>query len=158
STRFMSGLLSFFDEIAVEGELADEWVHLAQAHRHRRTALQVAAEEAVGGNTQLQSRERRVVHGCGPVLLGEGGHAQYSSHSLRSVRAVDLLAQRADVRPGEVGAAQERLSALRCAPWLVPLLDPVAAAACAQVLPQETAGGRMQEAHMEAVPLHLHLA
>ncbi len=64
-----------FDEIAVEGELTDERVHLAQGHGDGGPALEVAADEAVAGSTHFQRRLGGVVHDGCPVLLGEGEQA-----------------------------------------------------------------------------------
>ena len=37
------------EEIAVEGELADEGIDLAERERHRRMAFEIAPDELVGG-------------------------------------------------------------------------------------------------------------
>jgi hypothetical protein len=49
------------DQIAIEVELADQGVHLAQRERCRRAPLAIAAEESVGGCVDLGSYIRGVL-------------------------------------------------------------------------------------------------
>ena len=60
------------------------------------------------------------------------------------------LAQRADVRPGNFGAAQQLLGGERRLFGPVFLFNTVAAARVAQVLPQQFSRMRVQQANMVA--------
>ena len=56
STRFMRVSCFAIDEIAVEGELPDERIDLAERQRHRRPAFEVAAQEAIGRRRRDRAR------------------------------------------------------------------------------------------------------
>ena len=74
-------LRATFDEIAIERELADEWIDLAQAQRQLRIAFQVAAYEAVFACARFQSQGASVIGGGHAVLLGQvREHAQDAAH------------------------------------------------------------------------------
>ena len=64
-------------------------------------------------------------------------------------------AERADLRSGFVGAAQQLQRAQRRFLGAVFVFDAMAAARLAQVLAQQLAGVRVQQAHLPGIPLHL---
>ena len=82
-----------------------------------RPALEVAADEAVGRDAELERGLRGVVDGGGAVLLREREHAEDAPHAVGAVARVDLAAERADVRAGvsRAGEQLQRRSAACCA-------------------------------------------
>jgi hypothetical protein len=57
--------------IAIEGELTNERVDLAQGQRHGRTAFDVLPQEAIGRHADLQRGFGRLVDDGRSVLLGQ---------------------------------------------------------------------------------------
>src|SRR3989442_5000550 len=72
------------EEVAVEGELADERIDLAERERRRRMALEVAADKLVGrGEVERDGAgrgDRRRAR-----LSGEGQQALDAAHGARSI-------------------------------------------------------------------------
>src|SRR3989441_9013395 len=62
------------EEIAVEGELADQGIDLAQRERRRRMALEVAADKLVG-RAEIERDGARGVHRRPAVLACQGEQA-----------------------------------------------------------------------------------
>src|SRR2546428_2065941 len=145
------------DDVAVVGELADERVDLAQRQRRRRVALEIAPDEAVVGDAELQGRAA-VLDGAGAVLLGEGEDAEDPAHAGFTVTTMDRLAQRPDVaaRPGRAG--QQRQRGRRRALGLIVGVDRVAPAGLAPVLAEEFPGRGIEEPDVVLVPLDGDLA
>ncbi len=92
------------DEVAVEGELADERVHLAKRQGHGWPLLEVATHEAVVRQVEVEGGLRGVVDRGGAVLPGEGRDAQDVPRPEFAFAVVDVLADRADVGPGRARA------------------------------------------------------
>jgi hypothetical protein len=69
---------------------------------------------------------------------------------------IDQLAELADLGSGVFGPPQELHRAQRHFRGVIFLLDTVPAAFLAQVLAEELVGVRMQDPHVQCVPLHLH--
>src|SRR5213593_3435282 len=59
------------EEVAVEGELADQRIDLAQRERRRRVALEVAADDLVGATAEVEGDGAGVINGRGAVFAGE---------------------------------------------------------------------------------------
>src|SRR6266849_4897249 len=106
SIRFMGSLLvqgcgvllsAGLNEIAVQRELADERIDLAQVQRQLRTAFQVAAHEVIFRRAGFQGHGAGVLRGRDAVLLGHREHAQNAAHRDFSVMAMQALAKSADV-------------------------------------------------------------
>ena len=97
------------DEIAVEGELADERIDLAQRERHGRPALEVAADEAIGRRRRARGRPRGVVDDGGAVLLGAARARRGCGGRRPRRRGGGCASQtRADVRPARVARPEQR--------------------------------------------------
>ena len=77
---------------------------------------------------------------------------------MRAVVGLDVAAHDADLRAGRLGAPQERERRQRRARRPVVVEDAVMPAGRTQVLAQQTAGLRIQEADVEVVPLHLEVS
>src|SRR6266542_1589199 len=90
------------------GEVADERIDLAQRERRRRVPLEVAPDEAVVGDLELQRGGAGVVDGGRAVRLREGEDAEEATDAGLAVVAVDRLAQRADVGADASGAREQR--------------------------------------------------
>ena len=80
--------------VAVVGELADERIDLAEREGRGGVALEVAADEAVGGGAELEGGGAGVVDDGGAVLLGQGEDAEDAADAGLAVAAVDRVAQR----------------------------------------------------------------
>ncbi len=117
--------------------------------------LQIAAHKAVIADADFQSRGASIIDGGGAVLLGQRQHAQDAAHGSLSVGLMHAAAKRADLRAGSVGAAQQLQRAQRRLLGPVLVLDAMAAARLAQVLAQQLARARVQQAHVSRIPLHL---
>ena len=144
--------------MAWASELADEWIDLPQAQRRLRIAFQAAAHEAVFRRARFQRQGASVIGGRHAILFGQCKHAQDAAHGHFSLALVQSLTQRADVRSGGGGTVQEPLRAGRSSPGTVFVFDPMAAALLAQVLPQQLAGERIDQADLRRVSLHLNAA
>jgi len=57
------------DEVAVQGELADQGIDLAQAQRHLWVPLQIAAHESVIADARFQGDGAGLLDAGGAVLL-----------------------------------------------------------------------------------------
>ena len=90
------------------GEVTDERVDLAEREGRRRVPLEVAPDEAVVGDLELQSRRASVLDRGGAVLLDQPEDAQDPAHPRLSVPAVDDLAEGADVGPRARGLREQR--------------------------------------------------
>ena len=146
------------DEIAVEGELSDEGIHLAQGERGRRESFEVDADEAVAGRAQFECGLGGRIDDGQAVLSGQSQDAQDATYTRFTIAAVDLVAQGADVGAGAVGALQQAFGAPWRARGTILVLDAVPASVGAQVFAQELVGlSRVQHAHVQFVPLDMHL-
>src|SRR5439155_237851 len=67
------------EEVAVEGELADQGIDLAQRERRRRMALEVAADKLVG-RAEVERDGAGGVDGGGAVRAGEGQQPLDAAH------------------------------------------------------------------------------
>src|SRR2546423_15619447 len=67
------------EEVAVEGELADQGIDLAQRERRRRMALEVAAGQ-LGGPAGARRAGPGRVRPRGPVRRGEGPQPTDAAH------------------------------------------------------------------------------
>src|SRR6266481_8308825 len=72
------------EEVAVEGELADQGIDLAQRERRRRMALEVAADKLVGG-AQVEGDGAGGVDGGRAVLAGEGQQPLDAAHGAQRI-------------------------------------------------------------------------
>ena len=66
---------SFFDEVAVKTELADQGIDLPETERWVGCALQVAAHEAVVESLHFQSRGAGIFNAGDTILLNERKYA-----------------------------------------------------------------------------------
>src|SRR5438876_9001363 len=90
------------------GELADEGIDLAQRERGRCVTLEVAADEAVVGDPELQGGSAGGGDDGSAVLLDQAEHAEDATHAEGAVSAVDRLAEGADGGAGPRGLAEQR--------------------------------------------------
>src|SRR6266436_1883880 len=105
SMRFMFHSPWFcFDEVAVQGELADQGIDLPQTQWQFWITLQVAAHKVVIADAHFQSCGAGIVNGCGAVLLGQRQHAQDAAYRNLAVLVVHPTAERPDVQSGFASA------------------------------------------------------
>src|SRR4030095_5849756 len=114
------------------------------------------AHEAVLRDAHLERRGARVLDDVLAVLLGEGEDAEDLADSGLAVAVMDRLTERADVVAGDSGPGEELGCALRRLRRPVLVLDAMMASRLAQVLAQELAGLRVEDANAPAVPLDVH--
>ena len=67
------------DEIAIEGELPNERVDLAECHGHRQAAFEIPTEKAIRRHAEIQRRFGGLVHDGRAVFLREGEHAEHAA-------------------------------------------------------------------------------
>src|SRR5205823_13286042 len=72
------------EEVAVEGELADERIDLAQRERRRRMALEVTADKLVG-RTEVERDGARGVDRRRAVLAGERQQPLDAAHGAQRI-------------------------------------------------------------------------
>ena len=85
------------NEIAVQRELADERIDLAQLQRQLRAMFQVAAYEVIFTRACFQGHGASVLRGRDAILFGHREHAQDAAHRDFPVIAMQALAESADV-------------------------------------------------------------
>jgi len=139
---------SSFNEIAVQRELADQRIDLAQAQRQLRVVFQIAAHEFVFASASFQSHRTGVVGGSDAVLLRQREHAQNLAHGDLSVVAMKGLTQLADVSPGFFRSREQLLRRKRSAAGAIFVFDPMPAAFLPQVLAQQLPGERIDQPNM----------
>src|SRR5262245_31451520 len=116
SITFMLVLLvSVVNEVAIHGELSNERIDLPQGQPQLRSALQVAAHEAVFRDADFQSRCAGVIDGSHAVFLGQREYAQDTAHSCLPVKLIHGLAERADLSSCSLGSLEKLLRAQRSA-------------------------------------------
>src|SRR2546425_9867452 len=71
-------------------------------------ALEIAADEAVVGDLELERCRTGGVDGRRPVLLAETEDPEDAAHADLAIAPVDRGAERADVRAGPGGLGQQR--------------------------------------------------
>src|SRR5262245_35147409 len=77
STRFIGILLCHaVDVVAVQSQLADQWIDLSESQWRTRPTIQVAADEAIGRHTDLQRGGTGVVDGDDAVLAQQRAYAE----------------------------------------------------------------------------------
>jgi hypothetical protein len=136
------------------GEIADEWIKGAQPELRSRMAAEIAAQELVSGDTDLEGCTRSVLSNDRAVLAREAEHALDASDPDLALAPVDLIAELADRLTGAVTAEKELIGCRR--PVLGPILflGAVPASALAHVLTQQRAGPGIEDANVELIPLH----
>ena len=102
----LGGASAAIDEIAVEGELADERIDLGEGERTGDAPFEVAAHEAIRRDAELARGRTRRLDGGHAVPLGKGKHAEDASDADGAVLLMDRRAERAD-RPARAGRARE---------------------------------------------------
>ncbi len=143
------------DEIAVVGELADERIDLAERERRGGAALEVAADEAVRRDAELERGGARVVDGGDAVLLGEREHAEDAAHTDGRRPAAWIVAQSAPIAGRRASArAQELLGTSAACAAADPRRASDAAARLPPMLAQELAGAAGRGGARALVPLH----
>ena len=101
--------------IAVEGQLPDEGVDLAQREGRDGPAVEVAPQEAVGGHAEFEGGGGSLFGDGGTVLPGEGEDAEDAADPGGPVVTVDVVADGGDRRAGPLGGgAQGRGSSAGC--------------------------------------------
>src|SRR5262245_34764194 len=144
-----------FDEIAVEGELANERIDLAQRQRHRRPAFQIPPDKAVGQYADLQGRLRGILDDGGAVFSGQREDAEDAPDPAGPFVSVNVIAHGTDRRPRVVGRAEDGQRFRGCAPRAIDVLDAMPAARRPDMLAQELPGLRIEQPDVEITPLHI---
>src|SRR5882757_3477443 len=119
--------------------------------------LQITADKAILGNSQLQSDGTGILDRSQAVLLGQGEDSQDAANRQLALPLVELQTELPDAQPGFLSTAQQLLSSQWCSPRTISFLDRVLPPFLAPVLAQELAGLGIQQTHMEFAPLHVHL-
>ncbi len=155
SMRFILLLLGeIVDDVSVVGELADERIDSAQRELHGRMPLEVAAHEAVRGDREIERGGAGIVDGGSSVLAGEREHAEDAPHAVLLLPVVDLLGETSDVLSCPLGAKEQILRAAGRARRPILLLRAVVSRPVPQVLAQQHPALRIEDPHLEVVPLH----
>ena len=135
------------------GEVADERIDLAQREGRGRVPLEVASDEAIVGELELQRSGAGVLDHRGAVLFDQAEDAQDAADAGSAVAAMDRVAERADVGPGAGGLREQGQRGGRGARRLIRGVDGVAPGRGAAMLAEEGAGGGVEDADLPVVPL-----
>src|SRR2546430_3394160 len=134
------------EEVAVEGELADQGIDLAERERRRRMALEVAADDLVGAAAEIKRDGTGVVDGRGAMFAGERQQALDAPDGAQGIVGVEAGGELADVGADRRRARQEREGARRRAPRAGLGGFAVAARMLALVFAQQGAGLAIEDA------------
>ncbi len=134
--------------------MPDERIDLPQGQRHGRLPLQVAAEETVRRDAELEGHLRRLVNAGRPVGPGEREDAEDTADPRGTVLLVDLRAHGADRRPRALRPRQQADGGGRGAGRVIRVGDLVPPARRTPVFAEELARRRLEQPHLEVVPLH----
>ncbi len=80
------------DEIAVEGELTNQGVDLAEGERHRRATFEIASEKTIRRHAELESRCGGIFDDRGAMLLRQCEHAEDATDSCLTLVSLYVLA------------------------------------------------------------------
>src|SRR2546425_11246900 len=92
------------EEVAVEGELADERIDLAERERRGRMALEIAPDDLVAGTGQVEGNRARPVDGRGAVLAREREEPLDAADGAQGIGGVERRRELADVGADGGGA------------------------------------------------------
>ena len=140
------------------GQFADERVDLAQREGRRGPAVEVAAQEPVGGEPDFQGGGGGLFDDGGTVLPGEREDAEDAADADGAVVAVDVVTDGGDGGAGALGGGEQGEGLGRGAGGPVRVRDAVPAAWRAQVLAEELSGARVEQPDLGAVPLDVDAA
>src|SRR6058998_2313864 len=94
------------EEVAVEGELADQGIDLAQRERRRRMALEVPADKLVG-RAEVERDGARGVDRRRAVLAGERQQPLDAAHGAQRIVGMEQRGELPDVRADRRGPREE---------------------------------------------------
>jgi len=149
-------LSALVDEIAVEGQLADQRVDLPQAHRGLRVTFQITTDEAIFVDLEFQSGGARIVDTGRAVLFREGQQALNATHRAFRLPLMHASRECSNVRSGATGPRQQLYRSRRRAPGPILVPDAMAATGLTQMLAQQLTGARIEQTNEQPVPLHPH--
>ena len=149
---------SAVDEIAVEGQFADERVDLTQREGRRGPAVEIAPHEPIGGEPEFEGGVGGLFDDIGTMLLGEREDAEDAADAGGAVVAVDVVTDGGDGGAGALGGGEQGEGLGRGAGGPVRVRDAMPAPRRAQVLAEELAGSGVEQADVGAVPLHVDVA
>ena len=90
---------SFFDEVAVKTELADQRIDLPETERRVGCALQVAAHEAIVESLHLKGGGAGIFDACNAVLLNEREQALKAADGGFGLQLKQGFGELTDARP-----------------------------------------------------------
>jgi len=151
----MGGALAI-NEIAVEGELSNERIDLFEGGGGDLHAFEVAPQKAVRRRARFEREVRGVFRECGPVFPRERQDAENAARREHALGAVDGVAHGADGCPRPARDVEERQCFRRRARGAIGVRDAMMPTARAEVFAQQLPGARVEDAHVEVVPLHGH--
>ena len=140
------------------GQFPDEGVDLAQREGRRGPAVEVAADEAIGGEPAFEGGGGGLLDDGGTVLPGEGEDAEDAADAAGAVVAVDVVADGGDGGAGALGGGEQGEGLARGAGGSVGVGDAMPAPWRAEVLAEELAGARVEQSDLGTVPLHVDAA
>src|SRR5579885_1673275 len=121
-----------------------------------RPALQITTHEAIFVHADVESGGAGIFDCCRSVFLDQGKLSQDAADAGLSLPVVEQLAELADLGACMCSPPQELRRAQWHFLWVIFFLDAISAALLTQMFAKELVGVRMQDAHVQLVPLHLH--
>src|SRR5262249_10516145 len=118
-------------------------------------ALDVFADEAIRGDADVERDLRGVIDDRDAVLLCQGEDAEDLADPMRAAVRVEMATEDTDRRAGRRRPAEQRERGRRSARRLITDVEAMPAARGAQMLAQELAGRRIDQADVQRVPLHV---
>src|SRR5215472_2371324 len=121
-----------------------------------RSALQITTHETIFVNTDVESCGAGIFNCSHTVFLHQRKHSQDAADAGLSLPVVQQLAELASLGAGMCSPPQQLCRAQWHFLWVIFFLDAISAALLTQMFAKKLVGVRMQDAHVQLVPLHLH--
>lgn len=144
-------LCSFGDQIAIQFQLTDEWIHLGKGGHQNGLFFQIAAHELVVKRFHSVRQFTRLFDPRSPEALGHRQHALDAADRWLPGSVQQGLADHAGPRRSRQQLRHRRRRAL----GLSVVVKPMAATRLPRMFPQQLAGHRIEDAHEAAVELHV---
>src|SRR5438094_10430119 len=140
------------EEVAVEGELADERIDLAERERRRRMALEVAADKLVG-RAEVERDGAGGVDRGRAVLAGEGQQPLNAAHGAQRIVRMERGGELPHVGTDRRGPGEEAKGRGQRAPGPVVGVLAILPEVLPLVLAQQRARLGIEDAHHALIPL-----
>ena len=146
---------SLFDDVPVQGELANQRIDLAQSQRRGRLALQITPDETIIVYLDVDRRRASIVH-CGrAVFLRQRQHTLNAAHCGLPLLRIHRFAENPDAVTDVLRSPEQLLCRQRCLLLAILGKDAMGAAWLPCVFAQQLSCAGMQQPNVPPIPLYL---